>query len=353
MDSIVCIGLNHETAKVEDRERLAILEGDLPEFGRALCKVDPITETVVLSTCNRTEIYAASTAGADPIEAFLRNYFNLQPDDIQFYQKAKTEAVQHLFRVSSGLDSMVLGETEIFGQIKKAYSTALEAGTTSRHLNRLFQQAFQVGKHVRHNSNITRGSTSVGSVAVDLAEKIFGNLGECNVMVIGAGEINQRTARSLHSRGATGIIVSNRSFDKAERLAAELNGSAIRFDDYPQKIPQTDIIITSTGAPHAIIHPETINAAMKQRRGKPLFIIDIAVPRDVEPSVADHPSVYLYDLDSLEKIASQGREQRREQIKHCDQLIAEMMEKLKLIPRTAPQGDTYLEGDAPSSPRVQ
>ena len=332
MDSIVCIGLNHETAKVEERERLAILERDLPDVARAICEIAPITESVVLSTCNRTEIYAASTAGPEPIEQFLREHFDLADTTIQLYQKTRASAAHHLFRVSSGLDSMVLGETEIFGQIKKAYHTAMEAGTTSRHLNRLFQQAFQVGKYVRHHSNITRGSTSVGSVAVDLAEKIFGELSKCNIMVIGAGEISQRTARSLHSRGATGIIVSNRSFDKAEELAGELEGRAIRFDDYPDEIPGTDIIITSTGAPHHIIHPEAINKAMRQRRGRPLFIIDIAVPRDVDPLVAGHPSVYLYDLDALESIATQGREQRREQIQHCDQLILEMMEKLKLTP---------------------
>jgi glutamyl-tRNA reductase len=348
MDSIVCIGLNHETAKVEDRERLAILEGDLAEVARAICQIAPITESVVLSTCNRTEIYAASTAGSAPIEEFLHAHFDLADTEIELYQKTKISAAQHLFRVSSGLDSMVLGETEIFGQIKKAYHSALEAGTTSRHLNRLFQQAFQVGKHVRHHSNITRGSTSVGSVAVDLAEKIFGKLDRCNIMVIGAGEISQRTARSLHSRGATGIIVSNRSFDKAEELAAELQGRAIRFDDYPQEIPKTDIIITSTGAPHHIIHADAVNTAMKHRRGKPLFIIDIAVPRDVDPAVANHPSVYVYDLDALEKIASQGREHRKEQIQHCDQLILEMMGKLKLTPPS--KGHSKDGGDTQALP---
>jgi len=350
MDSIVCIGLSHETAKVGERERLAILESDLPEVARAICEIAPITESVVLSTCNRTEIYAASTAGPQPIEEFLRDHFALADTSVQLYQKTKTSAAHHLFRVSSGLDSMVLGETEIFGQIKKAYHTALEAGTTSRHLNRLFQQAFQVGKYVRHHSSITRGSTSVGSVAVDLAEKIFGELSKCNIMVIGAGEISQRTARSLHSRGATGIIVSNRSFDRAEELAGELGGRAIRFDDYPAEIPNTDIIITSTGAPHHIIHPDAINHAMRQRRGNPLFIIDIAVPRDVDPMVAHHPSVYLYDLDALENIATQGREQRREQIQHCDQLITEMMQKLKLTPPT--QGGSGKEegGDTQAVP---
>ncbi|MGI9240944.1 MAG: glutamyl-tRNA reductase [Verrucomicrobiales bacterium] len=350
MDSIVCIGLSHETAKVEERERLAILERDLPEVARAICQVAPITESVVLSTCNRTEIYAASTAGPGPVEEFLREHFNLEESSIQLYQKTKSSAAQHLFRVSSGLDSMVLGETEIFGQIKKAYHTALEAGTTSRHLNRLFQQAFQVGKHVRHHSNITRGSTSVGSVAVDLAEKIFGKLSKCNIMVIGAGEISQRTARSLNSRGATGIIVSNRSYDRAEELASELEGRAIRFDDYPGEIPSTDIIITSTGAPHHIIHPDAINQAMRQRRGRPLFIIDIAVPRDVDPDVADHPSVYLYDLDALENIAMQGREQRREQIQHCDQLIAEMMEKLKLTPPSLGNAENQEDGGSQALP---
>ena len=224
MDSIVCIGLNHETAKVEERERLAILERDLPDVARAICEIAPITESVVLSTCNRTEIYAASTAGPEPIEQFLREHFDLADTTIQLYQKTRASAAHHLFRVSSGLDSMVLGETEIFGQIKKAYHTAMEAGTTSRHLNRLFQQAFQVGKYVRHHSNITRGSTSVGSVAVDLAEKIFGELSKCNIMVIGAGEISQEAGdvggletRNRCSCGGVSVCPGSRDPDRGPR----------------------------------------------------------------------------------------------------------------------------------------
>jgi len=336
--NVLCFGLNHKTAPVEVRERMAIGQGKLAEMNAALAGLPELEEAVVLSTCNRTEFYAAlDPAGATvddalrALERFVRERFRVPDEEmVDFYGLGGLEAARHLFKVSAGLDSMVVGETEIFGQVKTAYREAHACGTTARALNKLFQQAFQIGKHVRSHSHITSGATSVGAVAVDLAEKIFGKLDQCSVMVIGAGEISRRTAKSLVSRGATGIIVSNRSYDRAVELAEEMGGRAIRFDDCFTAIHDVDIVIASTAAPHAIMHPRDLQPALRKRRGRPLFLIDIAVPRDIEPGVGELDGVYLYDIDALELIARDGREQREQQILLCTALIEEQMEKLGL-----------------------
>lgn len=328
--NVLCFGLNHKTATVEIRERVAVGEHHLPETNEAIKALSGMEEAVVLSTCNRTEIYAAydGEAGLETIHAFIHEHFKLPVSEgVEFYGYQGKEAAQHLFRVASGMDSMVLGETEIFGQVKKAYASALGGGSTSRVLNRLFQQAFQIGKYVRTHSRITSGPTSVGAVAVDLAEKIFGDLNKCTVMVIGAGEISRSTAKSLASRGASGMIVSNRSFDKAEELAKEMGGRAVRFDDCYQMMPHVDIVIASTSAPHPIIHPEHVKPAIRKRRGRPLFMIDIAVPRDIEASVGELDGVYLYDIDALQQIAGVALDNREKQIAICDLMIDEQMQK--------------------------
>lgn len=328
--SLLCIGMNHRTAPVEIREKLALAEKDLPAVLREVCGMDEIAETVVLATCNRVEVYAMTNAdadGAQRLHQFLREHFGLSLDEASaFYLYEGFDVATHLFKTASGLDSMVLGETEIFGQVKKAYHSAHRAGTTSRGLNKLFQQAFRVGKMVRSSTQITRGSTSVGSVAVDLAEKIFGDLKHCQVMIIGAGDMSRRTAKSLLSRGAKSIFVSNRSYDRAVELAAEMEGMAVHFDEWIGVIPQIDIMITSTAAPHTFIHPEGITEAMRLRRGRPLFVIDIAVPRDVDPRVNEIEGVYLYDIDALEAIAAQSRSKREIQVEKCERLIAAEIE---------------------------
>jgi glutamyl-tRNA reductase len=337
--NVLCFGLNHKTAPVEVRERMAIGQGKLAETNAAIAALPGFEEAVVLSTCNRTEFYAAVREPAAAIgdalhamERFVRERFHVPDEEmVDFYGLGGLEAARHLFKVSGGLDSMVVGETEIFGQVKTAYREAHASGTTARALNKLFQNAFQIGKFVRSHSHITSGSTSVGAVAVDLAEKIFGKLDHCSVMVIGAGEISRRTAKSLVSRGATGIIVSNRSFDRAVELAEEMGGRAIRFDDCFTAIHDVDIVIASTAAPHAIMHPRDLQPVLRKRRGRPLFIIDIAVPRDIEPEVGDLDGVYLYDIDALEMIAQDGREQREQQIALCTGLIEQQMEKLGLL----------------------
>jgi glutamyl-tRNA reductase len=346
--NLICLGISHQIAPVEIRERLAFSEKEVPDALRDLLALDGVQEAVVLNTCNRVEVYAVADHagnGFAGMEEFFRRRFGLaEGDELPFYRKSDRESAIHLFRVASGLESMVLGETEIFGQVKKAYATAQGAGTTARVLNKLFQQSFQIGKHLRNNTQIQRGSTSVGSVAVDLAEKVFGDLQRCHVMLIGAGDMSRVVAQSLLSRGAKSVIVSNRSHDRAVELAEAIGGEAIRFDDWESRVPGTDIIITSTSAPHIVIHADAVSAAMKSRRGRPLIIIDIAVPRDVDPLVAKIPDVYLYPIDSLAQIADGARRKREAQIRQCDRLLLDYLEE---------KGIAALESARPSYPPVQ
>ena len=321
---VVCLGLNHQTAPVEIRELFAVPENRLGEESGRLCEVEGIEESVVLSTCNRTEYYAAAVDcgfASDQLRSFLQSQAGAPPRIEHLYEKQQLEAARHLCRVVSGIDSMVLGETEIFGQAKKAYQAALESGSTSRMLNQLFQKAFGIGKKVRTNTGIQEGQTSVGSVAVDLAEKIFGHLRNSRVMVIGAGEMSRTTAQSLLSRGARSIFVANRSFEKAEALATELGGESVRFDDWENVLKEVDVVISSTGAPHAVMNRGHVEAVRRQRRYRPLFLIDIAVPRDIDPEVGEIEEVYLYDIDTLKEIALEAKGQRAEQIKLCESII--------------------------------
>jgi glutamyl-tRNA reductase len=326
--SIFCIGVNHKTAPIEIRERLAFPEKAVPDHLREICGTCGIAEVVVLSTCNRVEIYgsAEDTSGAiSGLTNYLINHFAVRPGEVEFYGHEVEAAAHHLFEVASGLDSMVLGETEIFGQIKKAYATAQSTGTTARRMNKLFQQSFTVGKLVRTSTRIQQGSTSVGAAAVDLAEKIFGNLEGCRVMIIGAGEMSRTTAQSLLSRGAKSIIVSNRSYDRAVELAEELKGRAVRFDDWENSLEEVDIIVSSTAAPHVVVTRETIERVMARRRGHSLFLIDIAVPRDIECEVNEIDNVYLYNIDQLQQIAEDGKSRREKQIAICRDVIGRFL----------------------------
>ncbi|MES2598008.1 MAG: glutamyl-tRNA reductase [Verrucomicrobiota bacterium] len=331
---LVCLGLNYRTTPVEVRERVAFPESKVPEAVQQVRGLPGFDEGVVLSTCNRVEVYATHSHGQpqaahDALVSYLIRRFELAPEQAEAlvtYKLDAAEAARHLFRVVSGLDSMVLGETEIFGQVKAAYQTALGAGTTSRTLNKLFQQAFSVGKKVRNETSIQRGSTSVGSVAVDLAEKVH-DLKQCRVMLVGAGEMSRTCAQSLLSRGARSIIVSNRSHDRAVEMAAEMGGKAIRFDEWEAALHEVDVIISSTSAPHFVIKPELVRDVMRKRRWEPLLIIDIAVPRDVDPQVNEIEGVYLYDIDALQAIADEGRRERQKQLTLCEEIIEEQLTK--------------------------
>lgn len=326
-----CLGLNHQTAPLQLRERLAVPEYRTNEVLGQLLELPGVAEAVVLSTCNRVEVYAAADHPALAGERVLATLSGGTCDSettSHFYLREGEEAIGHLFEVASGIDSMVLGETEIFGQVKKAYELAAAGGSTGPLLNRLFQRSFAVGKRVRSSTGIQRGATSVGSVAVELAERIFGELDQCAVMLLGAGEMSRATARSLLGRGARSIFVSNRSFERAVELAAEMDGVAMRFDDWPRKVAEVDIVIASTAAPHFVVTPDQVLAARKLRRGRPLFLIDISVPRNIDPAVNGIDDIYLYDLDALQVLADEARRQREEQIQSCRHIIREEVARL-------------------------
>lgn len=330
---LICLGLNHKTAPVEVRERFAVGSHKLGDAARELLQTSGAAESVVISTCNRTEFYLAADDGRAAMCALESHLVTgtLDPSaTAHFYRIEKHAAARHLCRVVSGLDSMMLGETEIFGQVKQAYQAALDAGATGGVLNRLFQRAFGIGKKVRTETSIQEGATSVGNVAVDLAEKIFGHLKDSEVMILGAGEMSRITAQSLVSRGARSIFVTNRSFDRAEELATEMGGQAVRFDDWQGVLERVDIVIASTGAPHAIIHRKDVELVRRSRKYRPLFFIDIAVPRDIDPAVGEIEEVYLYDIDTLEQLAEEARGRRLMQIQECERIIEAELSKANL-----------------------
>src|SRR4051812_139644 len=316
-------GLNHHTAPVSVREKFAVAEGAMSSVARELAALEGIAEAVVVSTCNRVEFYATAD---DPIrgQEALRQYIEHrsgEPLGDAFVRRLGSESVRHLFRVVCGLDSMVLGETEILGQVKKAYQASHAGGTTARYLNKLFQRAFNVAKEVRTKTNITRGSVSIGSVAVELAEKIFGRLEHCTVMILGAGETSEMTAGALRARGVKAIFVANRSYENAVVLAEKMNGRAIHFDAWAREFHDVDILIGSTAAPHHVVTKEKLAPVMRTRCDRPLFCIDLAVPRDFEPEVNGIDGVYLYDIDHLERVSEDSKSVRRQEMVACEEII--------------------------------
>ena len=320
---ILCLGLSHHTAPIEVRERFAIPDGELPRAAAELARTGGVGEALIVSTCNRVEFYVA-VENAERGFAAVHDFVVARghaPEGEAFFRHASPRAVRHLFRVVCGLESMVLGETEILGQVKKAYASAAEAGATAKHLNKLFQRAFNVAKEVRTKTAITRGAVSVGSVAVELAEKIFGKLAHCHVMILGAGETSEMTAGALRARGVKSIFVANRNYERAAALAQSMEGRAIHFDDWPREFHDIDILIGSTAAPHHVLTKEKLAPMMHPRPARPLFCIDLAVPRDFEPAVNDLDGVYLYDIDSLQRIADDSLAVRRQELTVCEEMI--------------------------------
>ena len=323
------MGINHETAPVEVREHFAVPEKELGSKARELTELSTIAEGVVISTCNRTELYVAAEDRQVGVEV-LQQYLSLghnREDMSHLYTKCGDDAKRHLFALVCGLDSMVLGETEIFGQVKHAYKLALESGATKGVLNRLFQKSFAVGKRIRTHTRIQMGATSVGNVAVDLAEKIFGKLSGSHVMVIGAGETSRLVAQSMISRGASKLTVTNRSMERAALLADELDGDVVPFDSWEEALVQVDVIVSSTGSPEPVLHAAQIEAVRRKRKFRPLFLIDIAVPRDIDAKAGEIEEVYLYDIDTLKQLANVARESRAKQVEICEQMIAEEIDQ--------------------------
>ena len=331
--NLVVIGLSHHSAPVTVRERFAFAEARIPATLQLLRDSGLATEAVILSTCNRVELYAVTPLEPRAAFAALRDFLvhchdYHDPLTDELYTLGEPHSLEHLFKVACGLDSMVLGETEILGQLKKAYDLALQHKHSGSRLNKAFQRAFNVAKHIRTETNIQRGSVSIGSVAVELAEKIFTTLHDNLVMVIGAGDTSEKTARALLSRGAHSILVSNRSHERAEELARELGGRAVHFDEWAAEFSKIDIIISSTSAPHYVLDRAKLEPLMKLRKNRPLLLIDIAVPRDIEPEVNFLDNVYLYNIDDLQAIADDYLKQRKDEIARCDAIIREKAKAL-------------------------
>jgi len=331
--SVVVIGLSHRTSPVELRERFAFAEEKIPSALKSLRESSLASEAVIVSTCNRVEIYAAISLAPETAFAELKKFLITQHafdgalgDELYFF--AEPHSLHHLFKVASGLDSMVIGETEIFGQLKRAYELAFTHKHTGARLNKAFQRAFNVAKHIRTETNIQRGSVSVMSAAVELAEKMFSALAEHEVLVIGAGETSEKTARALLSRGARGVVVTNRSPERATALAAELGGRAVPFEQWPDEFERIDIAISSTAAPHHILDRAKLEPLMKRRKHRPLLLIDIAVPRDIDPAVSELDNVYLYNVDDLQSIADDYLNLRQEEVARCEKIIAEKVAAL-------------------------
>src|SRR3989440_1339171 len=320
--NLFCIGLSHHTADVATREQFtgsATTESIVRQTGCA--------EALLLTTCNRVEVYAVSDrrVSTDEIVRCLIRKANSDPHQYAppFYRYEANKCAHHLFRVASGLDSMVVGESEILGQAKKAYESARQSGAVGPYLHRLFQRAFRVAKQVRTHTEIAHGAVSVGSVAVDLAQRIFGKLTDCKVLVLGAGETSERTARALVSRGVIDLRVSNRSLGRAHDLAQAVGGCAVPFDDWAKQCREIDILLTSTASETPLLAPDILAPMLRERLDRPLFIIDIAVPRNVDPSVNKMEGVYLYDIDSIRSVAEQSLALRRQQVAAAEAIIAD------------------------------
>jgi glutamyl-tRNA reductase len=329
-------GLSYKTAPVELREQVAVSRRALTCNACRLKIAGDLSELVLLSTCNRVEVYGVTPEVNHNIYRLFNQLcseeLNLNP---YVYQHESADAVRHLFSVASGLDSMVLGETEITGQVKFAYQNARESKLTGRVLNRVFQTALQTAKEVRTTTDIGRGATSVGSVAAELAEKIFsGDLSERSVMIVGAGKMGEACVRHLTRKGARSVLVSNRSFERAEMLAKEFGGHAIHFDNCVNAMAGADIVVSSTGSHRTVINREDVEMVMRARRNRPLFLIDIAVPRDIDPTVHLLENVYLYNIDNLESLVAANVRLRQQELDRCRAIIDKRTEAVmaKLIP---------------------
>jgi glutamyl-tRNA reductase len=326
--SLLVLGINHHSAPVEVREKLAFSERDLPRALAAFAALPSVREGALLSTCNRTEAYAVAAEGAGPLEDafadFLAGWHGLgrHEFDGHLYCYRTGAAAGHLFSVAAGLDSMILGEPDIQRQVRTALEAAQKAQTVGTVLNRLFQDALVTGKRARTETGIARGTFSVGAAAVELATQIFGeSLSGHTVLVLGAGKMSEVTARHLQARGAPAILVANRTYEKAVALAAQFGGQARRFDDLAQLLTAADIVVCSTAAPHPIVSRALIQDVMRARRGRPLYLVDIAVPRDVEASVDSLQNVYLYNIDHLQQLVAGARQSRSGEVARAHEIV--------------------------------
>jgi glutamyl-tRNA reductase len=328
MSELLALGISHKTAPVAVRERLAFTEKEAQEFALQASETADVREAVVISTCNRTEVYLVVF---DPVRAesdvlgLLARRAKIRPTELAdaIYSPRNCDAARHLYRVTSGLESMVVGEAEIQGQVRRAHEAAMRAGCSGPMSNRLFAAALTTGKRVRSETELGSSRVSVPSVAVDLALSVLGNLDDRHVIILGAGETSELTARALASQGAGTIFVANRHADRALSLAQRFGGSVVGLDKLPEQLVQADIVLSSTSSPHAIVGREELELVMSERAGRPLLLIDIAVPRDIEPGCAEVEGVTLYDIDDLQAVVSRNLSSRASEAPRALEIVEE------------------------------
>ena len=331
---LLALGASHKTASLELRERIALPTGRAARVLTELTAHEAIHEAVALSTCNRTELYLIT---ADAVEAenaalaILSRQAGLRPTELfgSLYSMRGRDAVEHLFTVTGGLDSMIVGEAEIQGQVKRAYETALAAGVSGPISNRLFRDALAAGKRVRSETGVARNAVSVSTVAVQLAGEFLGDLSERRVLVIGAGENAELTARALRDRGVQTLFVANRRYERARSLAQRFGGGAVAFDDIPRELEAADIVVSSTGAPHQILGREELEGLAASRLGRPLVLIDLAVPRDIDPAAHDCPAIALHDMDDLQRAVARNVGAREAEAAEALLVVREEVERFE------------------------
>ncbi len=326
--NIIIVGLNHDTAPIEVREKVAFDGDKLGEAIENLKDFPDIKESIILSTCNRVEIYAnavESDSGTKSIKKFISEFHRVPEHllDTSLYMYTGKKAIRHIFRVASSLDSMIVGEPQILGQLKDAFDLAMKRKSTSVLLNKLMKKSISVAKRVRTETKIGESAVSISFAAVELAKKIFEDLPTKTSMLIGAGEMAELAARHLIEIGVGDMLVTNRTIERAEELAREFHGRVVEFDAFPLELANTDIIICSTGAPHYIISKEHMHTIMKQRKNKPVFIIDISVPRNVDPEINDMDNIFLYDIDDLQGIVTTNIQEREKEAEKAEEIIGD------------------------------
>jgi glutamyl-tRNA reductase len=347
VNELLVIGASHKTASLALRERMSLPEGRAASLLGELVRAVEVHEAVAISTCNRTELYLVAN---DPVDAeslalsALARQAGIRPTELlgNLYSLRGTDAVRHLFKVAAGLDSMIIGESEIQGQVRRAYELALVEGTTGPITNRLFRDALGAGKRARTETGIGRSRVSVSSVAVELAQQVLGELAARRVLVIGAGENGEVTARALADRGVHSIFVANRRYDRAIGLAQRFGGEAVRFDELPELLTQADIVVACTGSPHQIVGRQELALVVEERDGRPLLLIDIAVPRDIDPAVRGLPGITLYDMDDLQHAVARNMSGREAEAVKAGRLIEMEVERfarwlgsLEIVPTIA------------------
>lgn len=326
------LGASHHTTPIELREKLALTSDKMNSFCGLLGELRGLREYAILNTCNRVEFYGVAE-DEETLVTFQTQFCQFQGFSLEEFNTIRQHAlgsavVQHLVEVASGLDSQMLGETEILGQVKAAYAAAQRRQSVGPVLNRLFQKSFQHAKYVRTNTGITEGQISVANVAVDLAQKIFGELNKTRILLVGAGDIGEKTAKAFQSRGAASLTVSSRTFERAVELAQTYGAAAVPFENVAHRLSEYDVVVCSTAAPTAVVTESDAQAAMKKRRAQPLFFIDLAMPRDVDPAVRGIDNVFVYNLDDLALIAEENRAARALEVANARELARSKIDSL-------------------------